>query len=49
MLTMQSSWLCLSSPTTEARMEENRFVKLAPLICQLQLRVGWCMGSSGQV
>lgn len=48
-LTIQCPWLCLSSPTTEARMEKNRFVKLAPLICQLRLRAGWCMGSSGQV
>lgn len=37
--TMQCPWLCLSSPTTEARMEKNRFVKLASLICQL--RQGW--------
>lgn len=48
-LTMQCPWLCLSCPTTEARIKKNRFVQLAPLICQLQLRVGWCMGSSGQV
>lgn len=38
-LTMQCPWLCLSCPTTEARIKKNRFVQLALLICQLQLRM----------
>lgn len=48
-LTVQCPWLCLSSSPTEARIKANRLDKLAPLICQLQLRVGWCMGNGGQV
>lgn len=39
-LTVQCLWLCLSPPPAEARIKENRFDKLAPLILQLQLRVG---------